>query len=60
VSCSKLRGSTKSYFLDLQIKSYGRLKFLGEVWAGQACVEANEEELTTPTRFLGQEVGKRG
>jgi hypothetical protein len=33
-----------SYFLDLQIKSYGCLKFLGEVWAGQACAEANEEK----------------
>jgi hypothetical protein len=37
---------TKSYFLNLQIKSYGCLKFLGEVWARRACVGANEEELT--------------
>ena len=50
----------KSYFLDLHIKSYGRLKFLGEVWAGWACVGANEEELTTPTKNLEQEVGRRG
>jgi hypothetical protein len=49
-----------SYFLDLQIKSYECLKFLGEVWAGQACIGANEEELTTCTKFWGQEVGRRG
>jgi hypothetical protein len=32
--------------LDLQIKSYGCLKFIGEVWAGRACAGANEVELT--------------
>jgi hypothetical protein len=32
--------------LDLWIKSYGCLKFLGEVWARLACAEANEVELT--------------
>jgi hypothetical protein len=26
----------KSYFSNLQIKSYGCLKFLGEVWAARA------------------------
>jgi hypothetical protein len=31
-----------SYFLDLWIKCYGCLKFLGEVWAGQACVGSNQ------------------
>jgi hypothetical protein len=32
----------KSYFLDLRIKSYGCLKFQGEVWAGRACAGANQ------------------
>jgi hypothetical protein len=45
-SRNKLRGEKKMYFLDLRFKSYGCLKFLGEVWAGRACVVANEEELT--------------
>jgi hypothetical protein len=49
-----------SYFLDLRIKSYGCLKFLGEVWVGRACVGANEEELTTCAKFWGQEVGGSG
>jgi hypothetical protein len=34
------------HFLDLRIKSYGCLKFQGEVWAGRACAAANEKELT--------------
>ena len=37
----------KTHFLDLRIKSYGCLKFQGEVWVGWACVGANEKELTT-------------
>jgi hypothetical protein len=49
----------KSYFLDLRIKCYGCLKFLGEVWVGRACVGANEEELTTCAKFWGQEEGGR-
>jgi hypothetical protein len=40
-----LVGVKKLYFLNLRIKNYGCLKFLGEVWAGRACVGANEEEL---------------
>jgi hypothetical protein len=40
-------GKKKTHFLDLQIKSYGCLKFQGEVWAGRACAAANEKELTT-------------
>jgi hypothetical protein len=40
-------GRKKTHFLDLRIKSYGCLKFQGEVWAGRACVGANEKELTT-------------
>jgi hypothetical protein len=43
----KLRGEKKSYFLDLRIKSSGCLKFWGEVWAGQACAIADQQELTT-------------
>jgi hypothetical protein len=39
------------YFLDLWIKSYGCLKFFGEIWARRACVGANEEELTTCAKF---------
>jgi hypothetical protein len=35
-------GVQKSYFSDLRIKSYGCLKFLGEVWAGQECAAANQ------------------
>jgi hypothetical protein len=53
-------GAQISYFSDLRIKSYGCLKFLGEVWAGRACVGANEEELTTCAKIWRQEVGKRG
>jgi hypothetical protein len=40
-------GVQKPYFLDLRIKSYWCLKFLGEVWAGRACAVANQQELTT-------------
>jgi hypothetical protein len=43
-------GKQKSYFLDLWIKSYGCLKFQGEVWAGRACAGANQQELTTCTK----------
>jgi hypothetical protein len=50
----------KTHFLDLWIKSYGCLKFQGEVWAGRACAGVNEEELSTCTKFGGQEVGGRG
>jgi hypothetical protein len=54
-----LTGVQISYFLDLRIKCYGCLKFLGEVCAGWACARADEEELTTCAIFLGQEeVGK--
>jgi hypothetical protein len=56
----KLRGKKKSYFLDLQIKSYGCLKFLGEVWAGRACAGANEEELTACGKTWGQRSRKEG
>jgi hypothetical protein len=48
-------GKQKSYFLDLRIKSYGCLKFQGEVWAGRACAVANQQELTTCTKSEGQE-----
>jgi hypothetical protein len=44
----------KSYFLDLRIKSYGCLKFWGEVWVGQACARANQQELTTSAQKGGQ------
>jgi hypothetical protein len=44
----------KSYFLDLRIKSYGCLKFQGEVWAGRACAGANQQELTTCAKSGGQ------
>jgi hypothetical protein len=43
----------KSYFLDLRIKSYGCLKFLGEVWEGRPCAGANEEELTNHKKIWG-------
>jgi hypothetical protein len=45
----------KTHFLDLQIKSYGCLKFQGEVWAGWACAAANEKELTTCAKSRRQE-----
>jgi hypothetical protein len=48
-------GKQKSYFLDLRIKSYGCLKFQGEVWAGRACAVANQQELTPCTKSGGQE-----
>jgi hypothetical protein len=54
-SRTKLRGKKKSYFLDLQIKSYWYLKFQGEVWAWRACAGANQQELTTCTKSGGQE-----
>jgi hypothetical protein len=46
------------HFLDLRIKSYGCLKFQGEVWAGRACAAANEKELTNCTKSEGQEEKK--
>jgi hypothetical protein len=48
----------KMHFLDLRIKSYGCLKFQGEVWAGRACTASNEKELTTCAKSGGQE-GKK-
>jgi hypothetical protein len=48
-------GRKKTHFLDLRIKSYGCLKFQGEVWAGRACAAANEKELTTCAKRGGQE-----
>jgi hypothetical protein len=48
----------KLHFLDLQIKSYGCLKFQGEVWAGRACAAVNEKELTTCAKSVGQEEKK--
>jgi hypothetical protein len=51
-------GRKKTHFLDLRIKSYGCLKFQGEVWAGRACAAANEKELTTCTKSGGQEEKK--
>jgi hypothetical protein len=47
-------GKKKTHFLDLGIKSYGCLKFQGEVWAGWACDVANEKELTTLQMFWEQ------
>jgi hypothetical protein len=44
--------------LDLWIKSYGCLKFQGEVWAGQACAAANEKELTTYAKKGGRKKKK--
>jgi hypothetical protein len=46
------------HFLDIWIKSYGCLKFQGEVWAGWACATANEKELTNCTKSRGQEEKK--
>jgi hypothetical protein len=56
----KLHRKKKSYCLDLQIKNYGCLKFLGEVWARRACAGANEEELTTCGKIWGQRGRKEG
>ena len=56
----KLCGKIKLYFLDLRIKSYGCLNFLKEVWAGQACATANEEELTTCGKIWRQRGRKEG
>jgi hypothetical protein len=53
-------GRKKTHFLDLRIKTYGCLKFQGEVWARRACVGANEEELTTCAKFWRQEVEEGG
>jgi hypothetical protein len=53
-SHSKFCGGKKMHVLDLRIKSYGCLKFQGEVWAGRACAAANEEELTTYVKFCRQ------
>jgi hypothetical protein len=58
VSRSKLRGKKKTHFLDLRIKSYGCLKFQGEVWVGRACAGANQQELTTCAKSGGQEEKK--
>jgi hypothetical protein len=53
-------GKQKTHYLDLRIKSYGCLKFQGEVWAGRACAAANEEELTACAKFCGQGGWARG
>jgi hypothetical protein len=53
-------GKQKTHYLDLRIKSYGCLKFEGEVWAGRACAAANEEELTACAKFCGQGGWARG
>jgi hypothetical protein len=53
-----LAGVQISYFLDLQIKSYGFLKIL-EVWTRRACARVNEEELTTYAKICGQEEGAK-
>jgi hypothetical protein len=53
-------GKQKTHYLNLRIKSYGCLKFEGEVWAGRACVAANEEELTACAKFCGQGGWVRG
>jgi hypothetical protein len=50
----------KAYFLDVWIKSYGCLKFLGKVWAGRACAGANEKELTKYKKNWGQEGREKG
>jgi hypothetical protein len=50
----------KTHFLDLWIKSYRCLKFQGEVWAGWACIGANQQELTTCAKSGGQEENKMG
>jgi hypothetical protein len=47
-------------FLDLQIKSYRCLKFLGEVWAGWACAGANEKDLTNHKKIWKQDEGGKG
>jgi hypothetical protein len=39
--------------LDLQIKSYGEIKLLGEIWAGQASARANHQEFTTSAQNVG-------
>jgi hypothetical protein len=49
-----------SWFQELQIKSYGCLKFLGEVWVGRACVGANEKGLTTCAQKKELEFEKKG
>jgi hypothetical protein len=51
-------GRKKTHFLDLRIKSYGCLKFQGEVWARRASAAANEKELTTCAKSGGQEEKK--
>jgi hypothetical protein len=53
-------GKQKIHYLDLRIKSYGCLKFQGEVWAGRACAAANEEELTACAKICGQGGWARG
>jgi hypothetical protein len=44
----------KTHFLNIRIKSYGCLKFQGEVWVGRACAAANQKELTTLKKIWGQ------
>jgi hypothetical protein len=43
-----------SLFLDLQMKSYGCLKFLGEVWAGRAWAGTNEEKFIKVLKSEGR------
>ena len=44
-------------FQELRFKSYGCLKYLGELWAGWAYVGTNQQELTTCAR--SREKGKK-
>jgi hypothetical protein len=57
---NKLRMIQISLFLDLRIKSYGCLKFLGEVWAGRAWAGTNEEKFIKVLKSEGRRRKKAG
>jgi hypothetical protein len=44
--------------LGATVQSYRCLKLLGELWAGQARVATNQQELTTCAKSGGQEKKK--
>jgi hypothetical protein len=59
-SRNKLRVSANFMILGATIqKLWVFLKFLGELWAGWACVGTNEKELTTCAKKGGQEEFKK-
>jgi hypothetical protein len=46
MACPNFKNGPKNGLGPLGIKSYGKIKILGEVWAGWASARTNQHELT--------------